>query len=73
MSITPLGMPVVPDEYGSTAMWVAGSKLTSGGGRLLHEQLAQVRMPVGAVEDDDVVVGDADRRELRPWPGGAAG
>src|SRR6478735_2885208 len=32
LSMTPLGMPVVPEEYGSTATWVAGSKLTSGAG-----------------------------------------
>ncbi|VXB72337.1 hypothetical protein MICRO8M_50088 [Microbacterium sp. 8M] len=33
VSMTPLGRPVVPDEYGSTATCVAGSNDTSGAGR----------------------------------------
>ncbi|SIK31201.1 Uncharacterised protein [Mycobacteroides abscessus subsp. abscessus] len=31
--MTPLALPVVPEEYGSTARCVAGSKVTCGGAR----------------------------------------
>ena len=66
VSITPLGLPVVPELYGSTARCVAGSKLTCGGVEPASRSSAALGWPSvaapGAVEHHQLVVGHADRR-----------
>ena len=65
VSITPLGLPVVPELYGSTARCDDGAKLDIGRGQSLLHQVGGVGMtgdswPV-AVEHDEVAVGQPDR------------
>ena len=50
VSITPLGLPVVPDEYGSTARCVAGSNDDVRRGVRLGQQVGQGRVPGATAE-----------------------
>ena len=54
VSITPLGMPVVPEEYGRAATSSAGSMSICGSGAVGAQHVDQRAVPGRAVADEDL-------------------
>ena len=60
VSMTPLALPVVPEEYGSTARWVAGSMDDVRRAAALRQQVHHRLVALGAVEHDDLLGAQTD-------------